>query len=51
MTGGAWYSPTLSREENLELIKGPRSQTVPAGIPEGFRPAKPEGILPLSPAP
>jgi len=48
MTGGARYSPRLSREEKLELIKGPRSQTVPAGIPEGFRPAKPERLAPGS---
>ncbi|MGH7184130.1 MAG: hypothetical protein ACREJN_19445 [Nitrospiraceae bacterium] len=46
MTGGARYSPGLSREEKLELLKGPRPQTVAAGIPEGFRPAKPELVDP-----
>jgi len=46
MSGGTRYLPRLSREEKLELLKGPRSQTVAAGIPEGFRPAKPELVDP-----
>ncbi len=38
------YPPRLSQEGKLELTKAPRSQTVAARIPEGFRPAKPERI-------